>query len=210
MHFSKNVFLIVHYLMVNIKDSLSKYMVNIDQNKLTINPNYKKYISNKNITNNLKPFSYNFIENNMNKIEINKFSKELKLENNDTSILNKGINLHNSLFKLNFKNPDYSYIDDNDAFIINRFLKMDFLNIDKAINIYNEYEFRYNDNHGIIDLIIEYENEYKIIDYKLSNIDDSSYINQLKGYREYLTKIVNKPIKVYLYSLFKGEYKIID
>ena len=60
------------------------------------------------------------------------------------------------------------------------------------------------------DDIIEYEDEYIIIDYKLSNIDDINYVKQLKGYREYLSKIVNKPIKLCLYSLFKGEYKIID
>ena len=61
-----------------------------------------------------------------------------------------------------------------------------------------------------MDLIIEYNDCFKIIDYKLSNIDDMAYVDQLRGYKNYLSKIVNKPIKLYLYSLLKGKYKIID
>ena len=97
-----------------------------------------------------------------------------------------------------------------DKKVISRFIDSELLNIKDALNFYKEVEFIKDNKHGFIDLIVEYENEYKIIDYKLSNIDDDNYIKQLKGYKEYLKNIVNKPISLYLYSLFKGESKKID
>ena len=134
----------------------------------------------------------------------------MKLEDADDSILIKGNKLHNLLFEIDFKNPDYTGIDNNDKFIINRFINSDILNIKNSLNIFKELEFIDSDKHGFIDLVVEYENEYRIIDYKLSNIEDDNYISQLKGYKNYLSKMVNKPINLYLYSLFKGEAKKID
>ena len=47
-------------------------------------------------------------------------------------------------------------------------------------NIYKEYEFIYDEDnttyHGIIDLMLEYQDNIKIIDYKLKNINDDAYI----------------------------------
>ena len=77
-------------------------------------------------------------------------------------------------------------------------------NINNA-NIYKEYEFMYEkDNteyHGIIDLLLEYEDHIDIIDYKLNNIKDENYLKQLNGYKEYISTISNKPINIYLYSI---------
>ena len=77
-------------------------------------------------------------------------------------------------------------------------------NIDNS-NIYKEYEFITNiDNkeyHGIIDLIIEYDDCIKIIDYKLKNINDIEYKKQLNIYREYISSITNKKVYTYLYSI---------
>lgn len=196
--------------MLSIKNELEKYIKNIKQEELTINSDYKKYVPNKNIKNDFKEFKYHLVNNQKEEIIINKFSKELKLENNDTNILDKGNKLHNILFELDFKNPDFRVVDNNDRYLISRFLNSDILNIKNAINIYKEYEFKYDNKHGFIDLIVEYENEYRIIDYKLSNIDDSAYIEQLKGYKSYLELLVKKPVKLYLYSLFRGIYKNID
>ena len=75
------------------------------------------------------------------------------------------------------------------------------------INVYKEYEFSYekDDNyfHGIIDLILEYEDKIKIIDYKLKNIDDENYDKQIKTYKEYLSTKTNKKIETYLFSILK-------
>ena len=79
------------------------------------------------------------------------------------------------------------------------------LNITNNTKIYKEYEFIYDSNdvtyHGIIDLILIEENHIKIVDYKLKNIDDDKYIEQLKIYFNYVKTIFNKDIKTYLYSI---------
>ena len=97
--------------------------------------------------------------------------------------------------------------------MIYSFLNQDFLkNIDTA-TIYQEYEFINNQEtkseHGIIDLMLEYNDHIDIIDYKLKNIDDENYIKQLNGYRDYISIKSNKNINVYLYSIMDGIIKEI-
>ena len=193
-----------------MKDSLNKYVKVIEEKDLTINREYKKYVANRKLASSSSEYAYTEVPNNKEKIEKQKYSKELKLEDTSDSILVKGNLLHNLLFEIDFKNPDFSNIDLMDKKVISRFIDSELLNIKDALNFYKEVEFIKDNKHGFIDLIVEYENEYKIIDYKLSNIDDDNYIKQLKGYKEYLKNIVNKPISLYLYSLFKGESKKID
>ena len=55
--------------------------------------------------------------------------------------------------------------------------------------------------------MIEKEDEMIIIDYKLKNIDDESYDNQLNGYRMFLSNKTKKEIKCYLYSILEEHYK---
>ena len=69
------------------------------------------------------------------------------------------------------------------------------------------YNNEYNNTHGIIDLMLEYDNEIKIIDYKLNNINDSEYLNQLEGYKKYIEEKTKKKVNIYLYSILKGELK---
>ena len=88
-------------------------------------------------------------------------------------------------------------------------LKSDLVkNINKA-KIYKEYEFIYElDNikyHGIIDLMLEYDDHIDIIDYKLKNVSDENYIKQLNGYKSYIKSITNKPTNTYLYSLLEAK-----
>ena len=86
--------------------------------------------------------------------------------------------------------------------------------IDFNGKIYKEYEFIYEENnttsHGIIDLMIEYDNNIKIIDYKLKNVDDDGYIKQLSGYKDYISKKSGKDVSIYLYSIINGELKRLD
>ena len=196
--------------MINILEQLNKYIKPVNIDDLDINKDYKKYVANRKLSNKFSNFNYISIPNCKEEVITSKYSKELKLEDADDSILIRGNKLHNLLFEIDFKNPDYTGIDNNDKFIINRFINSDILNIKNSLNIFKELEFIDSDKHGFIDLVVEYENEYRIIDYKLSNIEDDNYISQLKGYKNYLSKMVNKPINLYLYSLFKGEAKKID
>ena len=86
--------------------------------------------------------------------------------------------------------------------IITNFL--DKVNIDNA-DIYKEYEFIYEEDnttyHGVIDLMLVYKDNIKIIDYKLKNINDEAYLKQLNGYKDYIENRFNKPTNIYLYSV---------
>ncbi len=63
---------------------------------------------------------------------------------------------------------------------------------------------------GSIDLLIEKEEEYVIIDYKLKQIDDEDYYNQLRGYKNYIENITNKPTRIYLYSIINKKLKEVN
>ena len=63
--------------------------------------------------------------------------------------------------------------------------------------------------HRIIDLLMEYNDHFDIIDYKLKNIMDDAYIKQLTGYKDYIKRISNKNVNIYLYSIIDSNYKEI-
>ncbi len=117
-----------------------------------------------------------------------------------------GLKAHEIFELLDFKNPDYSLIEDD--FIkdkVTKFLSLDLLKDIKNSTIYKEHEFIYElDNteyHGIIDLMVEYSDHIDIIDYKLNNVKDENYLLQLNGYKDYISTISNKEINIYLYSI---------
>lgn len=120
-----------------------------------------------------------------------------------------GTLIHEMFEYIDFKNPRLDLIENKQ--IRDRISKfITYIKPDKIINTYKEYEFKYfEDNleiNGIIDLIIEYEDKYYIVDYKLKNIDEEAYIRQLTIYKNYLSKITNKKIEVYLYSVMDEEF----
>ena len=123
-----------------------------------------------------------------------------------------GLKVHEYLENYNYKDNneiDDKYIDS----MIKNFLDSDIMkNRDKA-KIYREYEFIYDrDNtnyHGIIDLMLEYDDRIDIIDYKLKNIDDDNYIKQLNGYRDFISLKSRKSINIYLYSIIDNEFRKI-
>ena len=123
-----------------------------------------------------------------------------------------GIEFHETLEYFDLKTKDYSLI--TNEFIKNKVIRFSNLEIFNNINdadIYHEYEFIYNlDNknyHGIIDLMIEYSDHIDIIDYKLKDITDIHYIDQLKGYKTYIESINNKEVNIYLYSILDETLK---
>ena len=117
-----------------------------------------------------------------------------------------GLNVHEILELIDFKNPNLELIEDD--FIkekVSKFLNNDLLKDLNNTTIYKEHEFIYElDNieyHGIIDLMLEHDNKIDIIDYKINNIKDENYLNQLNGYKEYISSISNKEVNIYLYSI---------
>lgn len=82
--------------------------------------------------------------------------------------------------------------------------------IHKIKNIYHEYQFIYfnegTEINGIIDMLVETDDSYIIIDYKLSDTSKDEYYNQLMTYKKYISNISNKKVKMYLYSIMKEEF----
>lgn len=140
--------------------------------------------------------------------QLKKASKPVHLLQSDQySVLDYGTYLHKVLETMDFKNPDYTKVDKKIQSIVQNFLAHPiFVNIQKA-KIYKEYEFVSDDTHGIIDLLVEYDDYIDIIDYKLKNIEDEDYIKQLQTYEKYLKTKTNKIIHLYLYSLLNQVFK---
>ena len=132
-------------------------------------------------------------------VEKNEINDELQ------SKLDFGIELHEYMETIDFRNPTSDYITNVRAKkIIDKILNMDVFKEcleDNFIDAYKEYEFIDDNLHGFVDLFLLFEDEIKIIDYKLKIIDKEEYKHQLKTYKDYLEKIFNKPCKTYLISL---------
>ena len=193
-----------------IKNYLYSYFEQIDIEKLGLTKNYlypKKIVQEtlNNIKDNINVEEIN-IENEV--VEEKHFSKETNkiITKEENDLMKFGTKVHEMFELLDFRNIDLSLVDNK--FIRNKvekFLSNDLLKNISNANIYKEYEFIYNkDNneyHGIIDLMLEYDNHIDIIDYKLKGITDENYIKQLNGYKEYIEKISNKNVSTYLYSI---------
>jgi len=185
----------------DILDSINKVLdpyikeVDLDSINLTkeydknIKYNYSKSNTNEKIELRENNIEYNLLEESRYSKHVNKLISKEEYDN-----INLGTEIH-KIFELeDFNTTTNKYV-------------LSFLNkIDKNyINIYKEYEFIYvYDNqirNGIIDLILEYNDHIKIIDYKLKNIKDDNYLKQLNGYKEYIKSISNKEVYIYLYSI---------
>ena len=193
----------------SIKDKLEQYTKTIDLNDLNLSKDYNlikvgNYQDNIEIIDDKIDIENINIENE--KIENSSFSKKMNdlITKETKDNLNFGLEVHEILENIDFKekfNIDNKLINDK----VNKFLNSDLLkNINEA-KIYKEYEFIYIKDgikyHGIIDLMLEYDDHIDIIDYKLKNIDDKKYIEQLTGYKNFIEYKTNKKVNLYLYSI---------
>ena len=162
------------------------YVQNISKNLMNVESNEKKEFVDLNIKYNL------LAEKHFSKVS----NKLITLEEKEK--MEFGTKMH-EIFELDsFTNPKNEYVK--------RFIKL----IDKPKKIFKEHEFIDGDSKGIIDLLLEYDDHYKIIDYKLKNTNDDEYKNQLKGYREHIENITGKHVKTYLYSIIENKLTQID
>ena len=192
----------------SISGNLAKYMISVDLNNVGVTKDYEfsKSLS-KNMVNN-EEANMLFIDDEIPFIEIEKkhASKTIKeiLSVSDEKTLEFGTKIHELLELTDFKNAntDNKYVNH----LLNTF---DF----NCAKIYQELEFSYELDdvlyHGIIDLMLEYEDKIFIIDYKLKNIDDENYIKQLNVYYNYVKCISNKDVHMYLYSILDNVTKEI-
>lgn len=192
-------------IMYSLESITKDYYKNIDINDINLSKDYNM-ISNNNYKEHLKLIN--------DKIEVNTTCIPSSIKENktfskkDIHIVTKEEEdklLYGRLVHELFECTDFNDLDnlsDNNKKIIERFLEK--VDISHA-NIYKEYEFIYDEDnttyHGIIDLMLEYQDNIKIIDYKLKNINDDAYIKQLTGYKDYIEKLFNKKTSIYLYSI---------
>lgn len=192
-------------IMYSLESITKDYYKNIDINDINLSKDYNM-ISNNNYKEHLKLIN--------DKIEVNTTCIPSSIKENktfskkDIHIVTKEEEdklLYGRLVHELFECTDFNNLDnlsDNNKKIIERFLEK--VDISHA-NIYKEYEFIYDEDnttyHGIIDLMLEYQDNIKIIDYKLKNINDDAYIKQLNGYKDYIEKLFNKKTSIYLYSI---------
>ena len=146
------------------------------------------------------------------------FSKALNklLKKEEKNNIELGLLMHQYLENIDFLNPS-PFLAKLKPFYknkINDFLNTPLLKDIKKANILKEYEFIYTKDdteyHGIIDLMLEYEDYIDIIDYKLKSIEDENYLNQLHGYQEYITNLTGKKVNIYLYSILDNTFKNLD
>ena len=199
-------------MLLSIKDSLIAYCKEVDIKSLNLTKNYnliKEYNYKDAIektTDKIYVESLNFKEKEKTSKQISKETKTL-LSKEDKEKMEFGTKMHEVFEYLDFKNPNIYSLPISDYFKtkVEKFLSL--IDTKNIINVYKEYEFSYekddNSFHGIIDLILEYEDKIKIIDYKLKNIDDENYDKQIKTYKEYLSTKTNKKIETYLFSILK-------
>ena len=201
-------------MIYSLGDKLNDYSKEINLDELELTRNYQTFIT--------KDLSSLFLDK-YDKIEVSElifepeYITESSFSKKATKLITKeiknnmdlGLEIHTILENLDFHNPNFQLIENK--FYRNKVENFYFklTDIDKA-KVYQEHEFMYekdgNIYHGIIDLLLEYEDHIDIIDYKLKYTNDDAYIKQLDGYKTYVLNITNKQINVWLYSIMDEEF----
>lgn len=182
---------------------LQPYINDIDFKEIKLTRDFE-LIKSFNYKDNIKKVNIKIehVENNIKYEELNqsKFSKHTNklITKEEYENMKSGIRLHYMFETENFKNT-------NNPYVLKFLSKID----NNYINCYKEYEFIYNDDnerkHGVIDLMLEYDNHIDVIDYKMKNINDENYLKQLDGYKTYIENISKKEVNTYLYSIMDGK-----
>ena len=208
----KNTYRSFNDILNSVKDKLYNYTTNIDISKLGLTKDYLSIDINKdiNIDNNYK-LEVNELNIDNTILEEEHFSKTISRlsTKEEKDNMKYGTRVHELFELIDFKNVDFTNLDitDKEKEYINNFLNQDLLKDINNANILKEYEFYYNNKHGIIDLMLEYSDHVDIIDYKLKHVDDLEYLKQLNGYKEYIILKTNMPVNIYLYSILDDNIK---
>ena len=203
-------------IMESIRFILYNYIKEVDNieytNEYLYNKNGKELEKDSNIkleVNNLSFLEEEKEESHFSKSSIKVIDKETKEK------MEIGTKVHQILEEIDFNNPEIDSLDIDD-FLKNKIKKfLDNKIIKDSLNgkIYKEYEFIDNSEdeikRGIIDLLIEKEDEIIIIDYKLNDVLDEAYKKQLNGYKDEISKIKEKRISIYLYSIIGENFEEI-
>ena len=196
-------------LIYSIRNRLDGYITKVELDKLQMSKDYN-IIASGNFESSIPKNDTKLDVKNINisniEMESSSFSKKMHelIDMETKNNIELGLKMHEILENTNFKNMtklDNHFYQEKIDKLVNSDL---FKNI-KDAKIYKEYEFIYVKDdtkyHGIIDLMLEYDDHIDIVDYKLKNVDDDKYILQLKGYQEFVRSNSGKPVSLYLYSI---------
>ena len=147
-------------------------------------------------------------------------SKELSGDPEEAALLKEklsyGERLHAYMELIDFHNPDLSFIPDpHEREKIEKALKLEAFKV--GTNATYRHEFGYYDEEfgttGFIDLLIMEGDEYRIVDYKASDIDEVAYVEQLHAYKRNIVSLFNaapEKVTLYLVSLLGGRERKVE
>ncbi len=123
--------------------------------------------------------------------------------------LERGTYLHSLLENVNFTTKDVSFLKDSkDRALIQKVLSLPIYQLAKEDKVYTEYGY-YDpelETTGFVDCLIVRKERIDIIDYKLKNIDEEAYQEQLKAYKRNLSRLYpEKEIHTYLLSILNAD-----
>ena len=198
--------------MISYANVFGNFVSEIDLNDYGITKNYKikKHVDNGNLGSKKIDYLYQIDIKELEKSRISKLLNTM-ISEDERRILEFGTRLHEILEIIDFENPqiDELPITSFEKDTIKKVLNLEIFRNIKNAKVYREHEFYYNEGnefyHGIIDLLVEYEDHVEILDYKLFNINSLDYNRQLEAYRRYVKSISQKKLKTYLISLLKLE-----
>jgi len=205
-------------ILKSIYEIIAEYIVNINLENIPLSQDYRilnvTKLEKESKQNNLKVIEYDKKES---VVETKYFSKTIYnlIDKETKNNLEFGLRIHELLETVDFKNPELEKLDisEYEKELITSFLNQPLLSNIKNANILKEYEFYTiednNEKHGIIDLMLEYDDHIDIIDYKLKHVDDNDYLNQLHGYQNYIKTKTNKQVNIYLYSVLDSKIRQI-
>ncbi len=125
-------------------------------------------------------------------------------------VLEKGIHLHRLLELVNIATGDVSFIQsEEDRKRIIKVLDLPLMRLAKESEIHSEYQYFDIEagTSGSIDLLFIHNDEYYIVDYKTSHLDDPAYRTQLLTYSDNVSRIFGvkkEKIHLYLVSILKA------
>ena len=161
----------------------------------------------------MKPLSFINSNYSLEEEETLHFSKETVEEKTikEIELMEYGSHIHELLERCDIENKVLpTNITLKEKGLLNDFLNQEFFKIHNNMKIYKEYEFfDYENNtrlHGKIDLLLVGNDKAIIVDYKLQNTQDRTYLKQLNGYKKVIEKKLSIPVTCYLYSIIDEKF----
>lgn len=189
----------------SIRDVLSPYTLSIDLKEIPLTHAYHT-LTKKEYPTSFAHYVEEEISISVQPIGQERFSKTTShiLSKQELRAMKFGEHMHEVFESIDILHPNLEKLSKFEKEKVTLFLKHDIVrNAPQAV--YQEYEFMTELDgkmqHGIIDLLLQYENRYVIIDYKLKEVTDEAYRKQLDGYKKYIYQKTGKPVEAYLYSI---------